>query len=56
MKKAIADSFHEMNETISQQSDKFDPKLSGTTLTIILVTDDNQLYSANVGDSLAYLI
>lgn len=54
MKKCLNDAFEELHREVCQNNE-FDSHNSGSTLTVVLVEQD-QLYCANVGDSKAILI
>ena len=54
-KKALATSFLDIHDLVTAD-ESIDCKLSGSTLTVVLVTDDNQVFTANVGDSMALLV
>lgn len=41
IKKALNDSFVEMHDIISNSRSIFNPDLSGSTLTAVLITDEN---------------
>ncbi|TNV83009.1 hypothetical protein FGO68_gene13609 [Halteria grandinella] len=45
-----------MNDIVSSNDRLFNNQLSGATLTVVLITDEYQLYTANVGDSQCLLI
>lgn len=53
IKKALATSFLDIHDSLVAA---IDCTVSGCTLTVVLVTDDGQVYTANVGDSLAMLV
>lgn len=50
-KKALSDSFSEMDEIVKLNEERFNPYLSGATLSATLITDENMVFTANVGDS-----
>lgn len=57
IKKALSDSFKEIHNLVSTQADRdFNTQMSGSTLTVMLLGDDDFLYAASVGDSRAVLI
>lgn len=56
IKKVLIDTFLEVHELVVSKNDKLNTQLSGSTLTVVLITDDNTLYTAGVGDSHAVLI
>jgi serine/threonine protein phosphatase PrpC len=49
------DSYEETHKMIVANNYYHDSSLSGTTLTTIFITDENLLFTANVGDTLAML-
>ncbi len=56
IKKALHESFNKLNEHVRNQTDKdFNTQMSGATLTVLLLSDDDILYAASVGDSRAAL-
>jgi serine/threonine protein phosphatase PrpC len=56
IKKALHESFIKLNELVSNQTDRdFNTQMSGATLTVLLLSDDDILYVASVGDSRAAL-
>ena len=58
IKKAIEDSFEAIQDLVLETGTKgvLNCSLSGSTLTILLVSDDDVLFIANVGDSKAVMI
>lgn len=52
----MVDSFLEIHDMIIERKDRFNPQLSGSTLTAVLITDDNTVFTAGSGDSHAVLI
>lgn len=55
-KKALSQAFHSLQDEVCKVEEQFNPLLSGSTLSCVLVTDDNVVYSANVGDSQTVLV
>lgn len=41
---------------LSDQGSKINSHLSGSTLTVVLITDEDFVYTANVGDSKAVIL
>jgi serine/threonine protein phosphatase PrpC len=57
IKKALKQSFLDLHERVCKQPDRdFNTQMSGATLTVLLVSDDDFLYAANVGDSRATIV
>lgn len=55
IKKALCDSFTIINYTISANNYFHDARMSGTSLTVLLLAEDDMVYCANVGDTLVNL-
>ncbi|TNV82442.1 hypothetical protein FGO68_gene15312 [Halteria grandinella] len=55
IKKALCDSFQVIQGQITANNYYHDARMSGTTLSVLLLADDNMVFSANVGDSQAFL-
>jgi serine/threonine protein phosphatase PrpC len=51
LKKVIYDSFATLNKVILHSPTSFNSSENGSTLTVILITDDDFLVTANVGDT-----
>ena len=51
IKKALADSFIELQKNIESLNEFLNSELSGSTLSVVLTTDEDFIYTANVGDS-----
>jgi serine/threonine protein phosphatase PrpC len=58
IKKSLEDSFEYLQDLILEAGTKglFNCSLSGSTLTVLLVSDDETVFVANVGDSKALMI
>jgi len=46
----------ELNVALSDHGSKINSHLSGSTLTVVLITDEGFVYTANVGDSKAVIL
>ena len=58
IKKSLEDSFESLQDLILETGTKglFNCSLSGSTLTVLLISDDDSVFAANVGDSKALII
>jgi serine/threonine protein phosphatase PrpC len=58
IKKSLEDSFESLQDLILETGTKglFNCSLSGSTLTVLLVSDDETVFVGNVGDSKALMI
>lgn len=53
IKKALVDSFEIIHHQVTANNYYHDSTVSGSTLTVVLISDDNQIFTANVGDTRA---